>query len=129
MPNMLKTTDLCQCSMGVAPTPVNFISNLMVADAAALPFGNMTNFTPFLNIIPFGVCKSMANPVTASLTALAFGVLTPGPCIPTPTGPWLNCSMKALVCNMPAVTDKSMCICAFAGTIKPVMAAPIVQAG
>ena len=40
---------------------------------------------PFANILPFGLCTSLANPITAAQTAAALGVLTPGTC--TPGGP------------------------------------------
>ena len=72
---------LLMCSFGVAPSPLT-----------VLP-GNRTMFEnsrwrtimdnkPFVNIKPFGVCISLANPITAAQTAAAFGVLTPGACTP-----------------------------------------------
>ena len=41
---------------------------------------------PFANILPFGLCTSLANPITAAQTAAALGVLTPGACTPVTVG-------------------------------------------
>ena len=41
---------------------------------------------PFVNVLPFGLCTSLANPITAAQTAAALGVLTPGPCTPGDAG-------------------------------------------
>lgn len=78
---------------------------------------NIMDFKPMVNIMPFGVCSSIANPATASLTAAALGVLTPGPCIPVST-PWTPGSPKTMVAKMPALTDSSMCMCAYGGAIQ-----------
>jgi hypothetical protein len=82
--------------------------------------GSGPDCVPFLNIVPFGVCMSMANPTTAALTAAALGILTPGPCIPTPAGIWLP--MKPTVMSKLGVIMNSdtMLICAYGGVIKPV---------
>ena len=39
-----------------------------------------------VNIMPFGVCASLANPTTASATSAAMGVLTPYPVCATCSG-------------------------------------------
>ncbi len=48
---------------------------------------------PMVNISPFGVCVSLANPAVAAATSAALGVLAPQPCIPvtvSPMGPRCN---------------------------------------
>ena len=69
------------CSFGMAPSTLN-----VLPDKAALvesrPVATIMDNKPFVNIAPFGVCMSLANPITAAQTAAALGVLTPGACIP-----------------------------------------------
>jgi hypothetical protein len=73
---------------------------------------------PFLNIAPFGVCMSMANPITAALTAAALGVLTPGPCMPTPAGTWIPTNPMVMGAPGPMLSMDSMLVCAYGGVIK-----------
>jgi hypothetical protein len=61
---------------------------------------------------------SLANPVTAALTAAAFGVLTPGPCIPTPAGIWTPTKPTVMAKPGPMLTGDSILACAFGGVIK-----------
>jgi len=104
-----------QCSQGVAPstlipTPKMVMTSYMVA-------ANIMDFVPIQNIPPFGMCRSPANPMVAAATAAALGVLTPMPCIPVPTGPWITGAPTVLLCGMPALNDSSKLMCAWAGTI------------
>ena len=79
---------------------------------------NIMDNKPFVNIPPFGVCMSLANPATASLTAAALGVLTPGPCTPmTAVAPWVPGAPTVMVANMPALTSTSKCNCMYGGVI------------
>ncbi len=104
-----------QCSFGAAP------SSLMVLPAnrvlTSMPIANIMDNKPMLNILPFGVCNSMANPMVAAATAAAFGVLTPQPCIPVTAAPWVPGSPTVLVANMPALNNSSKCMCNWGGVI------------
>jgi hypothetical protein len=73
---------------------------------------------PFLNISPFGMCTSLANPATAAATAAAFGVLTPMPCTLALIPPWIGGNPTILVGTFPALTTDSQLMCAFGGVIK-----------
>jgi len=76
------------------------------------------DFAPIVNIPPFGMCTSLANPAVASATSAALGVLTPMPCIPVPTGPWKPGAFKVKIGVFAALSDISVCNCAWGGTIK-----------
>ncbi len=104
------------CSFGLAPSnlmvlPVRFIltSNKFAA--------NIMDHTPMVNIMPFGMCTSIANPVVASATSAALGVLTPMPCIPNTTTPWAPGSPMVKVDNQPALNNTSTLACAWGGVI------------
>ena len=111
------TGALLQCSFGVAP------STLMVMPinrtlVSGLPMANIMDNKPFVNIMPFGMCLSIANPTVAAATAAALGVLTPMPCIPTTPAPWMPGSPTVLVGNMPALTAQSQLICMWGRVIQ-----------
>lgn len=75
---------MCTCSFGMAP------STLMVTPekktVSSMPVATIMDHVPMKNVMPFGMCQSMANPAVAAATAAAFGVLTPMPCIPGDPG-------------------------------------------
>lgn len=110
------TGALLSCPMGLMPTPLNVIPKNMFGLTG--PIATCTDCIPFVNIVPFGVCKSLLNPSTAALTAAAFGVLTPGPCIPTPAGMWIPTKPNVMGITGPILPNNSMLICAFGGIIK-----------
>ena len=110
------TGALISCPMGVTPTPLTVIPKNIFGLTG--PIATCTDCIPFLNIVPFGLCKSLLNPSTAALTAAAFGVLTPGPCIPTPAGVWIPTKPNVVGTTGSILTDNSMLFCSFGGVIK-----------
>ncbi len=106
---------MLQCSFGVAP------SSLMVLPAnrvmTAMPIANIMDNKPMVNILPFGMCQSMANPTVAAATAAKFGVMTPMPCVPATAAPWAPGSPTVLVANLPALNSTSKCMCNWGGVI------------
>lgn len=108
---------MCKCSFGAAPsTLVVTPENKTVVSVK--PAATIMDNVPLKNIMPFGMCSSIANPVVASATAAALGVLTPMPCIPVTVSPWLSGSMTVLIGNKPALTDKDKLMCAYGGVIE-----------
>jgi hypothetical protein len=107
---------MVQCSFGVAP------SSLMVLPANRVlgmtPCANIMDNKPMVNILPFGMCNSMANPMVAAATAAALGVLTPMPCIPVTAAPWVVGAPTVLIGNMPALNDSSKLMCNWGGIIQ-----------
>ena len=108
---------MTKCSMGMAPSTLMVLPLNMVM-CGNQPAANIMDFIPILNILPFGMCQSPANPMVAAATAAALGVLTPMPCMPVPTAPWAPGSPTVMLANFPALNDSSKCMCAWTGVIE-----------
>jgi len=112
------------CSMGMAPSalvvlPINEVFTNMVPDA------NINDHVPFVNIQPFGMCMSPANPMVAAATAAAFGVLTPMPCLPMTMSPWIPGAPNVMLGNVPSLDNTSTLMCNWAGVITFISAGEI----
>lgn len=110
-----------QCSFGVAPSVLNVLpQNRMLT--AGMPAANIMDHIPLVNILPFGMCMSLANPMVAGATAAALGVLTPMPCIPATAMPWIPGGPPTMLLgSMPSLDSNSTLMCNWAGVIKIVM--------
>jgi len=104
------------CSFGLAPSTLIVLPKNKTMDENA-PMANIGDNAPMVNITPFGLCNSLANPVTASQTAAALGVLTPGTCTPAPVTSWVPGSPTVHVGGMPALDTNSKCVCVYGGVI------------
>jgi hypothetical protein len=104
------------CTFGLAPSTLNVLP-VNQTMAGGPPAANIMDNKPFVNILPFGACISLANPAVAAATAAALGVLTPMPCTPVIPAPWVPGSPTVLVGNFPALNNTSICMCAYAGVI------------
>jgi len=79
---------MIMCTMGIAPSSLVVLPiNMVLTDE--MPDANIMDNIPLVNIMPFGMCMSPANPMVAAATAAAMGVLTPMPCIPMTVAPWV----------------------------------------
>jgi hypothetical protein len=105
------------CSMGTSPAALTVLPPNMTTgddnDAA-----NIQDMQPMVNIAPFGMCQSMANPQVAAATAAAQGVLTPQPCIPMTAAPWSPGSTSVTIGGQPAVSDSCQLACNWGGQIQ-----------
>jgi hypothetical protein len=81
------------------------------------PAANIMDNKPMVNVMPFGMCQSLANPTVAAATAAALGVLVPMPCIPATPAPWIPGAPTVLLGNMPALNNSSTLMCMWAGVI------------
>jgi hypothetical protein len=104
------------CSFGMAPStltviPVNKVFTNNMPDA------NIMDHKPMVNIMPFGMCTSLANPTVASATAAALGVLTPMPCIPVTPSPWITGAPTVLLGNQPSLDNTHKLMCNWGGVI------------
>ncbi|MBE7501637.1 MAG: DUF4280 domain-containing protein [Verrucomicrobiales bacterium] len=104
------------CSFGAAPSAL-VVLPLKRCLTSSQPAATIMDNIPFVNIPPFGVCSSLANPATASATSAALGVLTPMPCTPVIPAPWAPGSPMVLLGGMPALNQTSMLTCAYGGVI------------
>jgi hypothetical protein len=107
---------MLQCSFGVAPSSLVVLpTNKVVGDT---PCANIMDHAPMVNIMPFGMCNSMANPTVAAATAAALGVLTPMPCVPATSAPWVPGAPTVLIGNMPALDSNAKLMCNWGGVIQ-----------
>lgn len=107
---------MLSCSFGMAPSMLTVTPENKVV--TSMPLATIMDNVPMKNIMPFGMCSSMANPTVASATAAALGVLTPMPCIPVIPAPWVPGSPTALIGNFPMLHNNCKLMCAYGGVIQ-----------
>lgn len=98
-----------ECTFGSAP------SNLVVLPQHRIQLkgkwrANIGDAKPFVNVLPFGLCKSLANPAVAAATSANRGTLTPMPCTPA-CSIWIATKTDLLLDGMPPLLtgDKAVC--------------------
>ena len=116
MPVQVVMGAMAQCSFGTAP------ATLVVADptrplVSNMPAANIMDFAPMANLPTFGMCNTPSNPMVASATAAALGVLTPMPCVPATAAPWVPGAPTTLIGSMPALHNGCQCMCMWGGVI------------
>jgi hypothetical protein len=120
MPQHVVNSAQLTCSFGTVPAafvvlPVN---RMKIGNQNA---ANIADHIPMTNIPSFGMCTSIANPQVAAATSAALGVLTPQPCIPATSSPWMVGAPTVLLANKPALDSISKCLCNWAGVITVAM--------
>lgn len=105
-----------KCSFGAAPSTLNVLPINRVLSGP--PVANIMDGKPLLNVLPFGTCMSLANPMVAAATAAALGALTPMPCLPMTLAPWVPGVPTTLIGNMPALDMNSKLMCNWGGIIQ-----------
>lgn len=109
-----------QCSFGIAPSVLNVLPVNRTL-TGGMPAANLQDHIPLLNILPFGMCTSLANPTVAAATAAALGVLTPMPCIPVTAAPWIPGGPPTMLMGgVPALDANGTLLCTWGGAIKVV---------
>jgi hypothetical protein len=117
MPMHVCSGAMLQCTFGVAPSALTVLPVNRVM-TSSMPAANIMDHVPMVNIMPFGMCMSPANPMVAAATTAALGVLTPMPCIPMTVSPWVPGVPNVLVGNMPALDNNCKLMCNWAGLIQ-----------
>jgi hypothetical protein len=116
MPVQVISEAVLTCTFGVAPSTLTVLPTTGVA-CSKLPAATIMDFAPLVNIAPFGMCISLANPEVAAATSAALGVLTPMPCVPATTTPWVPGCETVTLGGQPALDNISTCMCMWAGVI------------
>ena len=115
-----------QCSFGLAPSSLVVLPKNMM-NTGNMPAANIMDNVPMVNILPFGLCNSLANPTVASATSAAMGVLTPMPCVPVIPSPWAPGAATVMLGNMPALDDVSRLMCVYGGVISVIYPGQILE--
>lgn len=111
----------CMCTFGTLPCSLQATSQATVL-AEGKPVATIQDMKPYVNLQPFGMCTSLANPTVAAATAAALGVLTPQPCTMVPAGTWVSPNPKIMTGGCPCLTNEATLMCGFgAGTIRITM--------
>ena len=99
-----------QCPFGVAPSNLN-VTSQSTCIVSGQPAATIQDAQGMVNIQPFGMCTSLANPQVAAATAAALGVLTPQPCMPQTAGMWIPTSPTTMIDGKPCLTSDCKIIC------------------
>ncbi|WP_168790071.1 DUF4280 domain-containing protein [Paraburkholderia aromaticivorans] len=105
-----------QCSFGAAPGALGVLPANRVLSGA--PAATIMDHLPMVNVVPFGTCSCLGNPMVAAATAAALGALTPMPCLPVTAAPWVPGSPTVLIGGMPALQNSSKLMCSWGGVIQ-----------
>ncbi|AVI50452.1 DUF4280 domain-containing protein [Pukyongia salina] len=116
MPQQVCMGAMMTCSFGVAPSSLIVLPQNRVM-TSNMPAANIMDNKPIVNIPPFGMCSSLANPTVAAATTAALGVLTPMPCVPATVTPWAPGSPTVMLGNMPTLNNTCTLNCMWGGVI------------
>lgn len=117
MPKLVVHGAQLKCSQGTSPSSLTVLpANGTTGDEQN--GATVMDFVPMVNIAPFGMCQTQANPQVAAATTAAQGVLTPQPCIPVTTSPWSPGSSVVTINEQKALTADSKCNCTWTGSIE-----------
>lgn len=111
-----------KCTFGTVVSSLH-VTSQMKCLMDGKPVATIKDTAANVNIPPFGMCVSMANPQVAAATAAALGVLTPQPCSLMAAGTWLITKPGLMACGIPCLCSDSGLICGMgAGNITIAMA-------
>lgn len=107
---------MMKCSMGTSPARLTVLPTRTVF-LTGQPMANISDHLSMVNLAPFGRCRSMGFPATASATAANHGTLTPMPCVHNTPFPWMGGKNDYIIKGNPALLKSSTCQCLWGGTI------------
>ncbi len=104
------------CSFGTTPC-ILMVQPANRTNTSQMPTAITMDNAPTINVSTFGMCSSLSNPQVASATTAAMGVLTPQPCIPVTTTPWVPGSPTVKIGKQTALNNSCQLTCAWGGII------------
>ena len=117
MPKLVVSGAKLKCNQGLAPSTLTVLP-VNGSDVEEQPAATIMDHVPMVNVAPFGMCQSTANPEVVAATAAAMGALTPMPCVPVLPAPWSPGAGVVTVQGLKALSDDSKCNCAWTGSIE-----------
>ncbi len=110
------STATLRCTFGDATSRLTVFPDRTVF-LTGKPLGNVSDYVSMRNVAPFGKCRTLGYPPTASATAANHGTLTPMPCVPGTFAEWVNGKTDCLIKGKPALLSTSYCRCRYGGVI------------
>lgn len=105
-----------RCTMGEKTAKLTVLP-IRTVYLTGQPMANISDHVSMVNLAPFGKCRSLGYPATASATAAHHGVLTPMPCSHNTPMNWMPGKNDYLVKGQPALLKTSKCQCMWGGMI------------
>ena len=107
---------MMKCTMGTKPAQLTVLPSRTVF-LCGQPMANISDHKSMVNLAPFGLCRSLGFPATASATAANLGRLTPMPCVHNTPMPWMPGKIDYLIQSQPALLKSCKCQCMWGGMI------------
>jgi hypothetical protein len=117
MPKLVVNGAQLKCNQGMAPSSLTVLP-VNGSDGDEQHAATIMDHIPMVNVAPFGMCQTLANPQVAAATSAAMGVLTPMPCVPVLPAPWSPGASVVTIQGLKALSDDSKCTCAWTGSIE-----------
>lgn len=105
-----------KCSMGTSQAKLTVLP-IRTVYLTGQPMANISDHLSMVNLAPFGRCRSLGFPATASATAANHGTLTPMPCVHNTPYRWMGGKNDYIVKDDEALLKSSTCSCMWGGTI------------
>lgn len=107
---------MMRCTMGTSPAQLTVLPSRTVF-LCGQPMANISDHKSMVNLAPFGLCRSLGFPATASATAAHHGVLTPMPCVHKTPAPWMPGKTDYFDKSQPSLLKSCKLQCMWGGMI------------
>lgn len=105
-----------RCTMGEKTAKLTVLPSRTVY-LTGQPMANISDHISMVNLAPFGKCRSLGYPATASATAAHHGHLTPMPCVHNTPNDWMQGKSDYIVKGKPALLKSCRLRCMWGGVI------------